>query len=361
MNYKIELILDYFTSRGWKIKSQGNLFVSLQPNENLNLPKDFELDIPKGSDISGFNNYISRLISDFVNIFPEIQDDELKILFSEKSSLIKYRIFDQDNIDGTITLNKFVNSIDTFKNVLEDAVNFTVNKKMIFGQTHTEAAEYFKSCRVMQSVKGSFVNRFEIQSKPLFTTFEQVTTDQINDKLFDVLNFVKEDVLVNINRPNLTENYITDNSEYINYELLKSIKTVYSKSYISNIEYTLEGNNTNRNVVTEKMSSKIVHFDNYLKNLKSTLENLSVFETYGYVTNLNSNNPINSHRNEVILDAKKAGLKKGVKFYLRSEEYLEALEAHKNHHLIKIKGKAKEFKTLITIQELENFEIIKQD
>nr|WP_322625074.1 hypothetical protein [uncultured Flavobacterium sp.] len=358
MNYNIKLILEYFISRGWNIHSEGKIFLSLKAPERLKLPEGFYLDIPKDSNLQGFSNYISRFLTDYVNIFPDAPKDELELLFSENVSFIKYRIFDNDNEDGTISLNKYVKSIDTFKNVLEDAVSFTVNKKHIYCNTNKESSEYLRNCRVMQSVKGSFVNRFEVKSQALTTTFNEITTDQVNQKLFDVLNFVKEDILVNINRPQITENYISDNADLINYELLNSIKSIYTKTHISNIEYILEGNKSNRSIVTEKMTAKIKYFENYLTNLKSILQEVILFEATGYATTLNSTDPIKSDRNEVILDGKKFGIKKPIKIYLRSEEYLSIMDAHKNHQPIRISGKIKELKTTINVKELEHFEIL---
>ena len=100
------------------------------------------------------------------------------------------------------------------------------------------------------------------------------------------------------------------------------------------------------------------HYESYLKDFKNILFEVIPFEVIGYVKQLSSNNPLNSHNNEIILDAKKFGVKETIKFHIRSEEYLEAIEAHKNQFPIKIIGKAKQLKTQITITEVEYFEIL---
>lgn len=358
MHFKIDLILDYFKSKGWTIKAEGNMFIYLKPGQSLSLPQDFLLEIPKNDNIKGFDLYINRLISDFTNIYPEVNGEELHVLFSRNNSIIKYRIFDEDNSDGTIGINKFIDSVESFKNVLYNAVNFTVNKRPIFGQTKSEANEYLKNCRVMQSEKGSYVTRFEIPNKPLHTTFNEIGTDNVNDKLFDVLEFVNEEIFAKTNKQKFTENYIQDNEEFLNYELLKSIKNIYSKSSISNVEYTLCTKDYTRDIITEKVQSKITYFNNYINELRDLLFELTTFEARGYIKTLHSNNPTSSNNNEVILDAKRFGIKLEVKFHLRSEEYLEAIEAHKKHLEIRVSGRAKELKTVIHITELETFEII---
>lgn len=358
MNFKIALILDYFISKGWKVKTNGQNFIYLEPPKKLDLPKDFLLEIPNDDKLKGFDLYINRLISDFTNIYPEINSDELDILFSRNNSIIKYRIFDPENADGSIEINKFIDSVESFKNVLYNAVNFTVNKRAIFGQTKSEANEYLKNCRVLQSEKGSYINRFEIPNKPLHTTFDDIHTENVNNKLFNVLEFVKEEIFVETNRIKFTENYIEDNKEFLNYELLKSIKNIYSRSHISNVEYTLSTKDYTRDIVTEKAQSKIVYFNHYLNELRDSLFELTTFEARGYIKILQSNNPMSSNYNEVVLDAKRLGIKLPIKFHLRIEEYLDAIEAHKEHLEIKVSGKAKEYKTVIHITELETFEII---
>lgn len=85
---------------------------------------------------------------------------------------------------------------------------------------------------------------------------------------------------------------------------------------------------------------------------------LTTFKTGGYIKKLYSNNHINSNYNELVLDVRKFGIKMEIKFHLRSEEYKEAIEAHKKHKIIEVSGKAKKLKTIINITELESFCIL---
>lgn len=358
MKYRAELILDYFKSRGWRIVGEGAIFYSLIPNINLNLPENFKIEIPKSSDFSGFDSYISRLIEDLVDLFPDFDKDELEILFHRKNSIIKFRIFDEENVDGTIRIDKFIESIDAFKNVLYNTVSFTVNKQPIFNQTKIEAKEFLNNCKVLQSQKGSYVTRFEIPDQTLHTTFNEISTENINNKLFDVLEFVQEEILNESKNIDFSETYLNENSSFLNYELLNSIKNIYSKSNISNVEFTLSTVNYERQVTTQKVRSKIPYFDNYLKELKNRLFELTTFKAKGYIKALQSNNPVSSDKNELILDSRKFGFKLDIKFHLRSEEYFEAIEAHKAHKVIYISGKAKEYKTIVHITEIEEFKIL---
>lgn len=358
MNYKKELILSYFYSRGWKLQREGNLFLYLKPAENSNFDDDFLLEIPKDDKFSGFETYINRLIDDFSELFPkEVNKDELAILFNRDNAIIKYRIFDNDNANGSIDFGKYINSLDTFQKVLDATVNFSLNKKPMFGEKRAEEKIYQNRCRVLQTEKGSFVTKIEIPNNDIYSTIDEIESQKVNSKLFDVLDFVKKEILSN-KKIEITENYISDNQEFLNYELLKSIKDIYKKSNINNIAYTLNTNTHSREIVTEKALMYMKNYESYLKNFKDILFEVVPFEVIGYVKQLSSNNPLHSTNNEIILDAKKFGVKETIKFHIRSEEYLEAIEAHKNQYPIKIIGKAKQLKTQITITEVDYFEII---
>lgn len=220
--YKKELIVNYFLSRGWTFVKKGGMFQYLKPKNESNFPSDFLLEIPKDDKLSGFQNYIIRLINDLENLFPrDINKDELDILFNRDNAIIKYRIFDNDNIDGSIDFNKYINSLDTFQKVLDATVNFSLNKKPMFGEKRAEEKLYQERCRVLQTEKGSFITKIEIPNDDLYTTIEEVESKKVNEKLFDVLEFVKEEIFSN-NNIIIDENYLSDNTEYLNYELLKS-------------------------------------------------------------------------------------------------------------------------------------------
>lgn len=94
--------------------------------------------------------------------------------------------------------------------------------------------------------------------------------------------------------------------------------------------------------------------------MKKILLEVVSLEAVGYVKRLSSPSPKHSTKNEIIIDAEVANNKETIKIILKSEEYLEAVEAHKNEWAIKIKGKARQGKTTLFINELEGFEVIKK-
>lgn len=360
--YKEIFIRNYFVSRGWSLEREGNLFAYFSPPESLGLPKDYLLELPKKKENQkGFDNYIERLIEDLIFALPsESNEEDLKVLFSKENSILRYRIFDADSLDGTISFQKHLDSLENFKKVLSQAVIFTATNKPIFGDAKYEVEGYLNRCRALQTEKGSYVTRLEIPNDTIYTTFSEIKTEDINDKLFDTLEYIEENIFKAKSKMDITENYLQDISHILNYDLFYSIKNIYTKSHINNLEYQLSSHNSIRKVETERVQKSLPYFKEYLKEVKKLLLNVVPLEAVGYIKRLSSLSPLHSTKNEVTIDAEISGNTETIKIILRSDEYIEAIEAHKNEWPIRIKGKAQQNKTMLTIKELEEFDIVKK-
>lgn len=355
-------IKNYFLSRNWQIDREGNLFYYFNPPDELNFPKDFHLEIPKDKgNKESFNNYIRRLISDLSEMLPnDSNTDDLKILFSKEHSILRYRVFDSDNQDGTISFQKHIDSLEGFKRVLSQAVTFVSTAKPIFGEAKLEVESYLNICRSLQTEKGSYITKIEIPNDKIYSAISVLETTKVNNKLFDVIEYINQEVFETKIKLKLNENYIQDNKAFINFELFNSLKDIYAKTKINNIEYQLSSHNSFRKIETNRVQPKMKYFNSYLKDLKNLLLNVIPLDAVGYVKRLSSPAPKHSEKNEVLIDAEIGNNKETIKIILKSEEYIQAIEAHKNEWPIKIKGKVKESKKTLTINELDNFEILKK-
>ncbi|MDQ2178810.1 hypothetical protein [Marinifilum sp. D714] len=360
--YKEELIIDFLISRGWKFVRTGNLFNYFSPPEQLNLPVDFEIEIPKYlKEKTGFDYYINNLIKELSNILSlDSNADDLSILFSKDDSILKYRIFDAETLDGTIPFQKHIESLEGFKKVLSQAVTFKTTNKPIFGTAKFEVNSYLNRCKALQTEKGSYVTKLSIPNSEIYSTVSVIDTNSINNKLFDVFEFVKEEIFNTTTLVEINENYIQDISELLNYELFYSIKDLYSKTSINNIELQLSSVEKFRRIETTKVQNRISYFNRYLKEIKNLLLELVSLEATGYIKRLSSISPRHSSNNEVLIVAEIANTQETIKVILDTEEYIEAIEAHKHEWAVRIKGKAKQGKTQLSIKELELFEVLKK-
>ncbi|WP_405247708.1 hypothetical protein [Cellulophaga sp. Asnod2-G02] len=359
--YKELYIKNYLLNRGWSLEREGNMFSYYSPPTEMGLPIDYRIEIPRLiNKRTGFDNYISNLINEIAYLFPnESNIEDLKILFSKENSILKYRIFDADNREGSISFQKHLESLEGFKKVLSKAVIFTATNKPIFGEAKFEVDSYLNRCRSLQTEKGSFVTRLEIPNDTIYSSVSKIDTADVNNKLFDTIEYIDNNIFDAKNIIVVNENYIQDISNILNYELFYEIKNLYFKTKINNIEYQLSSRNKTRKVETERVQNSIPFFNKYLRDLKDLLMEVIPLEAVGFVKKLSSLSPLNSTHNEIILDAEISGNRETIKIILRSDEYIEAIEAHKNEWLISVKGKARQSKNMLIIKELKEFKVLK--
>lgn len=358
--YKHSNIIKYLESRGWILHRTGNSFLYLKPINEEEYPENYTIEIPKQDNSIDFNNYIDRILVDIQLGTSSVNTPEdLKVLFCRDTSILKYRIFDNENNDGTISFQKHIDSLDGFKKLLTQAITFVSTGKQIFANAKVEVDFYLKQCKAMQTEKGSYVSKFEIPNDNIETAVSLIESSKINNRLLDVISFVNEEVIKPKSNIVVDENYISKNLNFINYELMNALKEIYIKTEINNHEFYLSSNLTNRKIVTEKVQPRIKYFNTYLKMVKKCLMSFTPIEVSGRVKQLSSISPSSSKNNQVIITAEIGNKEENIKLNLKSDQYMEALEAHKNEFKIKIKGKAKQGKTQLIISELEKFEVEK--
>ncbi|MBJ6117815.1 hypothetical protein JAO76_06415 [Pontibacter sp. BT310] len=358
MEYKSKYIIDFFESRGWEQNNEGNLFLSLTPPHYLGLPQDYLLEVPKDDQKPGFAKYIDNILPLLNDIHNDhLNEDDLKTIFSTQDSIVNFRIIDTDTEDGSIQFQRFIDSLESIKKIFSQVVTYVASNKLIFGQAKQEVGAFLKSCRALQTQKGSFVTKFEIPNVELFTTINKINTGEINVKLFDTIDFIKHEIFISKNIPEITDSYLVDNLQNINVELFQSIRDFYKKSHINNAEFQLNSNYQYREILTERVQPRIKYLDHYIKSLKQYLLTRQPLEAVGYVRKLSSLSPLHSNRNEVFIEAEIANNKETIKVTLDSENYAQALEAHRNEWPIKVVGMAQQTKKMYFISDLESFVI----
>jgi hypothetical protein len=359
MSYKYENIVTFLTSRGWSLKEHSNLFHLYSPPSELFLPEDYLLEIPSDPKAKGFDYYINSILNIISDIYENsLSTDDLDAIFNTNSSILSFRIMDEDTENGSIKFERFSNSIDSFRKIFSQATTFVSSKKPIFGNAEFEAENFLQRCRTLQTQKGSFITKFEIIDIPILSLYNRIETHEINTKLFEIIDFLNQEVFKNQQIHTVDKNYVESNIEYINVELFSAIKELYNKAKINNAEYALNNYNTSKYIETYRILPKINYFNKYIQNIKEVLLELVPLEAVGFIKKLSSISPQTSDKNEVIIESTIANKTEIIKVILDSEKYIQAIEAHKNELKVRIKGFATERKTQYTIKELESFEIL---
>jgi hypothetical protein len=359
MSYNYNHIITFLISRGWEESGESNLFRLFIPPKYLELPESYFLEIPKDSQSEGFDNYIKLLITIIIDLYSsEYNLDDLTSFFISKSSILSFRIADEDTKNGSIKFERFSHSIDSFKKIFSQITTFVSSKKPIFGNADYEVESFLHHCRTLQTEKGSFVTKFEISPEPILTIYDTLKPEDINQRLLDVLDFINYEVFKNPLKKTIDKSYIEGNLAYINVELFAAIRDLYTKAKINNAEFHLNNYYSRKYIETIGVLTKMKSFNSYIHDIKQILLDLVPLEAIGIVKQLSSVAPQTSTKNEVIIEATVANKTEIIKAILESHTYIEAIEAHKNEYKVRIKGYAKEGKTMYSIKKLESFEIL---
>ena len=361
MKYKHSNIIDFFTSNGWSQfnKIDNDVFISLKPPVSLELPADYFFEIPYSDNVVGYDNYINKNLEVINDLFLNRFDtDELEVLFSKNDSIFSCRIIDKDTQNGSMGFNRYIDSVESLRKIFSQSVTFVVSNKPIFGSSKFEVEQFLSRCRTLQTAKGSFVSRFEIPSDEIYSTISKFNTEVVNDKFLDVVDFLNHEVFTNQQQIKVDEKYISDNIKFINVELFNSIKDFYIKPQINNAEFKLSTIKNVKVISTEKVLPTIKTYNLFVNQIKSFLLKEVPLEAIGFVKKLISPGPQSSTRNEIYIETEISNNKEILKVILNREQYLDAIEAHKNEWPIRIKGMATHYKTQYILNELLSFEVV---
>lgn len=362
MPYKKEYIETFLLNRNWNFLRSGNLFDYYTPPKNLHLGLDYELEIAKDETKLGFQNFIDSLtdvVSDLYN--EEFTVNDLKTFFSTNETILSFRIADDDTKYGSIQLDRFSKAIDNLKIVFKQTVTFLISEKPIFGESKLSAEDYIKHCRALQTEHGSYVTKVQLPAHPFNKSGSPGVPDtkEVPTMLFDVLDFTDSEILKQKIKPgNIDKKYVKDYKDFLNVELLTSIRDLCHQSKLNNFDFSFDSFNRSNLIEFDSVKSKMVYFESYIKQLKNVLLEETPLEFIGFIRKLSSNSPQKSDFNEIIIEGEIANNKEKVKVVLNKKDYNMAIEAHQNELPVKIVGKAKQLQSYYNVNSPDSFEVL---
>jgi hypothetical protein len=352
-------IISFLTNRDWQISSQNHQFIELFPPAQFNLPENFRLHIPTildKIDSSIFINNILEIVSEFYSLTVE----DLNVLLKNESTVLKIRIHDEKTVDGQISLTRFDDVVDSIRSILRDTASFVIDKSVTSTRVPEEVSKYLNLCNFMQTEKGSFIAKIKLPSKELIKDKElfdreEIFSQEINNKLSEVLSFVNLNILEG--NAQVSEEYLIQNETRINIKLFKDIETFFDRSNLKNVDFTfhnITSSNTIENLNITKQ--KLFKLTQFVEQIESHSYEVGEFTFTGKIVNLKSKDP-DGLKNSVLFTGIYDNMAIIVSANLDSELYKDAIEAHKMKQNITITGLAKKTKTKARFIEIMNFKI----
>jgi hypothetical protein len=355
-----EKIIAFLINRGWIQTGHSAKFIELRAPQQFNIDEAFRINVPvelNKSDIKTYTDNLLSIIADFYSL----SIDDLNLILEKENTILKVRIYDEKTKEGKISFNRFEELIDKLKLILTDTASFVIDKSVTSLRVPDEAYRYLNLCNFLQTEKGSFVTKIQLPSKELIKDKElfnqqEIYSEDINQKLSEVLSFVNESVF-NVAAPNVTDEYLLEHEQKINIKLLKDIETFYDKAELKNIDFSFHNIKESTIIETQEVTKeklfKLTTFVDHIANKSFETINLTL---RGKITTLKSRDP-DGLRNNITVGGIFDDLPVIGVANLTSENYKLAIEAHKLKQYIKISGLARKTKSRIRFIEVTNFAV----
>jgi hypothetical protein len=359
MVYKKEYITTFLNSRNWNYIRSGSLFDYYKPPKSLHLGSEYELEIAKDEAKPGFQNFTNSLTDVIFDLYGnEFTIEDLKTFFSCDETILSFRIDDDDTKNGSIQLERFSKAIDNLKLVFKQTVTFLSSEKPIFGQSKQQAELYIKNCRALQSEYGSYVTKVQLPAHTMLKTGQLSDSKEVPKKLYEVLDFTDNEILKNkVKVENIDKKYFQGHKDFINVELLSSIKDLCHQSNLNKFDFSFDSFNQSKVLTFDSVKSQMKYFNSYIRQLKVILLEETPLEFVGHVIKLSSNSPKNSDLNKIVIEGEISNNKERVEVVLNKADYEKAIEAHKEELSVRVTGIAKQLQSYYSINNPDIFEI----
>jgi hypothetical protein len=354
-----ERIIQFLNSRNWTRLKEGDQFAVYSAPEGLGLPEGFLLHVPLTDQQNGFERYYTNLINVLADLYG-ISEEDLHNVIGTSDTILRVRIHDDETSQGKINFVRFEGFIERLKAIITDTASFVIDRDLNSIRVPAEAQRYVNKCHFLQTEKGSYVTKIQlpreetIKDATLFTP--KIIAEEINEKLIEVLDYVNTQIFqgdVGL----VSDDYIVENSDKLNVKLLRDIETLYDKSEIKNIAFSLQTVNETKVVTSENITKAQIHrLNTFIETVSSRSFEENVVTVRGKIELLKSRDP-DGGRNSITMQGLLDDLPVLAKANLTSDMYKEAIEAHKVKDYVEIRGLARVSRTRIQFKEIEVFTV----
>lgn len=352
-------IINYLKNRAWLVVREDAQFVHLSPPTEFNLPKEYNLSIPKTQDKVDFVRYYDNLLeifSDFYNLGKQ----DLDALLKEADTILRVKIHDEGTSEGKINFVRFEGFIERLKAIITDTASFVIDKNLTSTRTPAEAQRYLNKCHFLQTEKGSYITKIQLPTKETIKDanlfYPAIVAEEINNKLLEVLGYVNTEIFEKA-PVQVTDDYLMENEGVLNVKLLRDIETLYGNSDIKNVDFSLHSVEVTKMVVSENVTKESIHrLTQFIEDVNNRSFEEKVVTVRGKIDQLKSRDP-DGGKNSITMQGMLDDTPVVATANLPSDMYKMAIDAHRIKEYVTITGMAKTTKTRIRFIGVEGFKL----
>jgi hypothetical protein len=274
--------------------------------------------------------------------------------------VLKVRVYDDQTQEGRMPLTRFEELVQKIRNILSDTASFVIDRSVTSIRVPEEVSRYLNLCNFMQTEKGSFVAKIQLPSRELIKDRElfdrqEIYSEEINQKLTEILTFVNQNIFEG--DVQVTEEYLLENETRINIKLFRDIESFFDKAHLKNIDFSFHNIATSNTIINQNITKgKLYKLNQFVEQIESHSFEVGVFSFAGKIIALKSKDP-DGLKNSVTYTGIHDNMLMIATANLESDQYKDAIEAHKLKQNIVITGLAKRTKTRARFIEIIGFEI----
>jgi hypothetical protein len=195
-------------------------------------------------------------------------------------------------------------------------------------------------------------------AEPSFFKLSPVTSDDVNSKLQEVVNFAVNTVLTNDSKDLMTEDTLSQRIDVINVNVLEDLAALFDRVAAADVNIgflsSRQRESFDSGVLTDARLQRIEDFASFARARYSAEFPL---DFRGKIVELRSRNPKGS-RNHVLLQGIHDGKAVYVALSLPQSDYFYATRAHAEGRTIRVAGYARHMKTQLKLMTRELFQVL---
>lgn len=359
-------IISYLTSNWRTLEETSDIskVIKLKPPQDLWFNDDYRFSVFK----EAWKDYYEELFVYYVNSIAEFYDtqkDELYNIVKENATIFSTRIIDETTTNGNIWFEYLHHYIGCIRNTLLNVAKNTISSISKWGNDSGKilSNKYVNECMFLQTEVWSFISKISLPTNVMLDNGNlfkrEIKSEVINKNFLWLMDFVNQSFFSEEAKSIEEIIAIWDNYLDINYlQTLANLKGLYKRSISKKLEFSFRDGNSHEITLIQPATiteEKVQWFSEVLDKAEKEIRKIPI-ECSWLVFLLKSKNP-SSDENQIEIYGTDYWDNTIIAISLNSEDYQKALIAHESKKKIKIKGTWLQYKSKITITNLETINV----
>ena len=365
-NYDVEVseIRNFLIDSGWALSRQTSNLSFYSPPEDLRIKGGYTLALPNDDSLSGVDAFMVQAVAALEDIYG-IRFYRVKDKLASKSELegaaqFNVRFLDEQTTDGSMSLGSLKTFLEQMQKGLYEGAKFKLDGSA-HGPSNSMAAKFVKDCRFLQTKEGSFIARIEVpfgwlHQGDLFWS-EAISSHEVCSSIQSSIQFITERILKS-DEAFGSDTALSEAISLFDPELLETLAKMLIGPEIEQLEIVMEIGNQRRvsttGIIDSARKSRLLSYVDFIKNHFYGEDGIDVS---GSIVELRSRDP-HGNRNHIRIMADYFGDKTYISATLTNEQYVLAVDAHRNKWNVRIRGGGIRLKTQIRLDTVVSFDVV---